>query len=147
MNKILAWVTSVSSRVIARNLEREPKKIGRGKERVEVETPSLPPPPSSVIPFFCSRPKFSRRTRTETLATEANKIVIWLRTDTTCNSNLNENKGIAIKKLNFALQFQTTTTSKTEERSKQITNYKIRSRIGNSNAQFTILAFWETLLF
>ena len=45
MNKILAWVTSVSSRVIARNLEREQKKIGRGMAGGAVEPPELPPPP------------------------------------------------------------------------------------------------------
>ena len=55
------------------------KKIGRGTERGEEETPSLPSP-SPVIPFFLLSSQLSRRTR----------------------ANLNENKGIAIKKLIFA---------------------------------------------
>ena len=48
-NYCLACVASVSNRVMARKLEREQKKT-----------------------FFCSRPNFSRRTRAETFATEAN---------------------------------------------------------------------------
>ena len=50
----IACVASVSNRVIARKLEREPKK----------ETPSF-------LFSFCSRPNFCRRTRAETLATQA----------------------------------------------------------------------------
>ena len=48
----LAFVASVSNRVIARKLEREQKK----------KVDSF---------YFCSRPDFSRRTRAETLATQA----------------------------------------------------------------------------
>ena len=52
MFQCLACVASVSSRVIARKLEREQKK-------------SLPPPPSC---FFLLSSQLSRRTRAETLA-------------------------------------------------------------------------------
>ena len=80
---LLASLASVSNRVMARKLERERKKqggSGRGRGEEEVfqnrgvcgqacpDIPSLSP----VIPFFlCCRPNFSRRTRAETLATQA----------------------------------------------------------------------------
>ena len=59
-------------------VEREQKKKndGRGRGRGEEETFfSLPLPRHS---FFCSRPNFSRRTRAETLATQArrNRIIL-----------------------------------------------------------------------
>ena len=60
----VACVASVSNRVIARKLEVEGGGGGGG-------VPSFPSP-SPVIPFFFfSRPSFSRRTRAETLATQA----------------------------------------------------------------------------
>ena len=65
VNKDIACVASVSSRVIARNLEREQKKMegGGGREGGN-------PPPSFL---FLLSFQFSRRTRAEPLATQANK--------------------------------------------------------------------------
>ena len=75
----LACVASVSNRVIARKLEREQKRKGAWKgegdgERGEEETafPSFPSPsPSPVNHFFPLLSQFSRRTRAETLTTQA----------------------------------------------------------------------------
>ena len=61
----VACVASVSNRVIARKLEVEGGGGGGGGGSV----PPPPPPPSFL--FFFSRPSFSRRTRAETLATQA----------------------------------------------------------------------------
>ena len=73
----LACVASVSNRVIARKLEREQKRKGAWKgegegERGEEET-ALPsfPSPSPVNHFFPLLSQFSRRTRAETLTTQA----------------------------------------------------------------------------
>ena len=63
--RYLACVASASSRVIARKLEREQKKIGKWKESGEEKTalPSLPSP-SPVIPFFFALvPTFSTNLR------------------------------------------------------------------------------------
>ena len=73
---LLACVAGVSNRVIARKLEREQKKKvegGGGGEKRKSFIHSLPSP---VIPFFflLSSLQLSRRTREETLATQA----IWL---------------------------------------------------------------------
>ena len=61
----LACVASVSNRVIARKLEREQKKKVEGGGGGESF-----PSPSPVIPFLFSS-QLSRRTREETLATQA----------------------------------------------------------------------------
>ena len=62
---MVACVASVSSRVLARKLEREQKKQnGRGRGRGEEEKLSSPYPyeeslsplPSPSFPFFCSHP-------------------------------------------------------------------------------------------
>ena len=53
----LACVANVSSRVIARNLEWEQKKSGRGRGK---EGPSLPSP---LLPFFALVPVFSTNSR------------------------------------------------------------------------------------
>ena len=58
--QILACVASVSNRVTARKLEREQKK-------------RPPPPPSFLFFFFLLSSQLSRRTREETLATQAIK--------------------------------------------------------------------------
>ena len=50
----LACVASISSRVIARKLEREQKKNGRGRGKREEETLARKP----LHSFFCSRPNF-----------------------------------------------------------------------------------------
>ena len=77
---MVACVASVSSRVLARKLEREQKKQnGRGRGRGEEEKLSSPYPyeeslsplPSPSFPFFLLSPQRSRRTRAETLATQA----------------------------------------------------------------------------
>ena len=73
----LAFVASVSNHVIARKLEREQKKKrtwkgegegGRGEEKTAF--PSFPSP-SPVNHFFPLLSQFSRRTRAETLTTQA----------------------------------------------------------------------------
>ena len=66
VNKDIACVASVSSRVIARNLEREQKKKWKG----EGEGRGGNPPPSFL---FLLSFQFSRGTRAEPLATQANK--------------------------------------------------------------------------
>ena len=73
---LLACVAGVSNRVIARKLEREQKKKGgRGRGRGEEEIiHSFPPPPPSFLFFLLLSLQLSRRTREETLATQA----IWL---------------------------------------------------------------------
>ena len=64
----IACVASVSSRVMARKLEREQKKNAwKGEGEVT--------PPPSFLFFFWSRPNFSWRTRAETLATQANRLL------------------------------------------------------------------------
>ena len=64
----IACVASVSSRVMVRKLEREQK-----KKCVEGGWGGYS---STTIPFFfCSRPNFSWRTRAETLATQANRLL------------------------------------------------------------------------
>ena len=68
----IACVASVSSRVIARKLEREQKKKkwkGKGEGR-RGNFPSLPSP-SPLIPFFLLSSQLSRRTRAEMLAMQA----------------------------------------------------------------------------
>ena len=68
----IACEASVSSRVMARKLEREQKK----KKGVEGGWGSrLLLPRHSFFFFFCSRPNFSWRTRAETLATQANRLL------------------------------------------------------------------------
>ena len=62
----LACVASVSNRVIARKLEREQKKK---RWKGEGEGSHSPPPPPSFLFLFSSQ--LSRRTREETLATQA----------------------------------------------------------------------------
>ena len=69
----LACVASVSNQVTERKLEREQKEGGRGRERGEEEVPSFPSP-SPVLSFFLLWSQLSRRTREETLATQANML-------------------------------------------------------------------------
>jgi len=68
----VAWVAIVSSRVIARKVEREEKKMegGKGGEKRKQRFLLSPPPPPSFL-FFWFSSKLSRRTRAETLAMPA----------------------------------------------------------------------------
>ena len=69
----LACLASVFNRVIARKLEREQEKKmvegGGGREKRKQRF-LLPPPPASFL-FFLLSSQRSRRTRAETLATQA----------------------------------------------------------------------------
>ena len=66
----LACLASVFNRVIARKLEREPKKgRGKGKGKGEAFPSLLPPPPPFLFVLLFSQ--LSGRTRAETLATQA----------------------------------------------------------------------------
>ena len=81
-NLLLACVASVSNRVTARKLEREQKKKKvEGGGGVEKRKPSflhsfIPsfPSPSPVLSFFLLSSQLSRRTREDTLATQANHL-------------------------------------------------------------------------
>ena len=70
---LIACVASVSNRVIARKLEREQKKVegGGGGEKRKRLPVSFVPLPLPLHSLFLLSSQLSRRTRTETLATEA----------------------------------------------------------------------------